>query len=65
MREIREIEQFIEEKIRCRLNWVGELPIYLALKKEEGKKENLGDLELCTIFIGMRANLCVPLLDYL
>ena len=33
-------------KIRCHLNWVGELPIYLALKKEEGKKENLGDLEL-------------------
>ena len=34
MREIRKIEQFIEEKIRCHLNWVGELPIYLALKKE-------------------------------
>ena len=26
------------KKIRCRLNLVGELPIYLALKKEEGKK---------------------------
>ena len=34
------------EQIKDRLNWVGVLPIYLALKKEEGKKENLGDLEL-------------------
>ena len=52
-----------KDKMLFELGW--ELPIYLALKKEEGKKKNLGDLELCTIFIGMRANSCVPLLDYL